>query len=354
MRAHPAQLVPVVAASLCMQTTAHAVQQSLAPRQNVAVLLFEGVQIIDYSAPYEVFSQAGVYNIYTVAETLEPLGTSGGPGAARVVPKYSFSDHPKPDILIVPGGGGSQPGDRGVGKQRENPALIRWIQEQSRDAKTVLSVCNGAFLLASAGLLEGKEATTFWGMLEYLTEVAPNARVVGDRRYVDNGKVITTAGLSSGIDGSLYVLSKLHGPGKAKQVALQMEYNWQPDSRFARAALADMALWRSGINQTLLMELKGRMESTEGTTRRWDQVVIVPGRSPAEVLAALDASIDTTTGWRPQPTSTNPRSLRRQWTQTDALRIRWTAALEVSPGRKDPSASMVRVKVSSEGARAST
>lgn len=350
MRSALVRLAAVLVASFGSPTAAPALPQSDAARPNVAVLLFDGVQIIDYSAPYEVFSGAGLYNVYTVGQTLDPIRTSGGPGAARIVPKYSFADHPKPDILIVPGGGGSQPGDPGVGSQRGNQALIRWIQEQSRGATTVLSVCNGAFLLASAGLLDGLEATTFWGMLDDLKKAAPKTRVVSDRRYVDNGKVITTAGLSSGIDGSLYVLSKLNGVGKAKQVALNMEYNWQPESRFARAALADMALWRAGINPALFFSLNGKVETTEGNTREWAQVVTVAGKSPPEVLAALDANIDSTSGWLAEPASTSQRASRRVWSHTDEQRTRWTTALEVTPDRKNPSASTVRAKVTSGGA----
>ena len=338
-------------ASMGISASAGAIQQPAAPRPNVAVLLFPGVQIIDYSAPYEVFSQAGVYNIFTVAESSAPISTSGGQGAAQVTAKYTFAHHPKPDIVIIPGGGGSRPGDGGVGHQTANPKLIRWIQEQAGSATTVLSVCNGAFLLAKAGLLDGLEATTFWGMLDDLKIAAPKTRVHKDRRYVDNGKVITTAGLSSGIDGSLYVLSKLHGAGKARQVALQMEYDWHPESNFARGALADMALWKAGIKGTLLRTLKGRTEITEGNTARWNQVVTVAGKSPAEVLALIDAGIDSTSGWR--ATRSANASAGRTWTYTDDVNTQWTAALAVSQDPKTPSATTVRVKVSSSGSRTS-
>ncbi len=343
--------LPLVA-SMGIASSLAAIQQPAAPRPNVAVLLFPGVQIIDYSAPYEVFSQAGAYNIFTVAESSAPISTSGGQGAATVVAKYTFGDHPKPDIVIIPGGGGSSPGDGGVGNQTVNPKLIGWIQQQAGGASTVLSVCNGAFLLAKAGLLDGLEATTFWGMLDDLKVAAPKTRVHKDRRYVDNGKIITTAGLSSGIDGSLYVLSKLHGEGKARQVALQMEYDWRPESNFARGALADMVLWKAGINGTLLRTLKGKMEVTGGTTTQWNQVVTIAGKSSAEVLAVIDAGIDSSSGWRAQQGSANA-STGRTWTWTDDVKTRWTTALEVRPDSKTPSATTVRVKVSSTGGRTS-
>jgi hypothetical protein len=215
----------------------------------------------------------------------------------------------------------------------------------------VLSFIVSIGAAAPAGAIQ-LEATTFWGMLDDLKVAAPKTRVHKDRRYVDNGKVITTAGLSSGIDGSLYVLSKLHGMGKAQQVALQMEYDWRPESNFARGALADMALWDAGINGTLLRQLKGKTEVTEGNTTQWNQVVTVAGKSPAEVLAVIDAGIDPTSGWRIQPASANA-SAGRTWTYTDDLNKVWTAALEVSPDRKTPSATTVRVRVNSSGSRTS-
>ncbi|HEX8185579.1 MAG TPA: DJ-1/PfpI family protein, partial [Blastocatellia bacterium] len=174
-------------------------------RGNVAILIFKGVQIIDYTGPYEVFGGAR-FNVYTVAEKAEPITTAMG---MTVTPSYSFSDSPKPDVLVLPGGGGFRPGDGGVGNQLENPAVIKWIQDNAKEAKFVLTVCNGAFFAAKAGLLDGLEATTFYGMIDALKTFAPKTKVVSDKRYVDNGKIITTAGLSSGIDGSLYLVSKM-------------------------------------------------------------------------------------------------------------------------------------------------
>jgi hypothetical protein len=120
--------------------------------------------------------------------------------------------------------------------------VIDWIKAQSASAKHVLSVCNGAFLLARAGLLDGLGATTFYGLLDDLAQAAPKAKVYRDRRFVDNGKIVTTAGLSSGIDGALHVVEKLAGFGRAQAVALNMEYDWRPDSGYARGNLADVHL----------------------------------------------------------------------------------------------------------------
>jgi putative intracellular protease/amidase len=148
-----------------------------------------------------------------------------------VNPKYSFDNAPKPDILVVPGGDA---------RSAINDArLIQWVQDSAKDAEIIMSVCNGAFILAKAGLLDGLEATTTATLIEKLKLAAPKTRVVSDQRFVDNGRIITTAGLSSGIDGSLHVIERLYGRGTAEVAALNMEYNWDRESKYARAALAD-------------------------------------------------------------------------------------------------------------------
>jgi len=208
-----------------------------APRKNVAMLIFPGVQIVDYAAPFEVFGQART-NVFTVAEKADPITTAMG---TRIIPKYTFETCPKVDVLVTPGGGGSRPGDGAVGDQMVNPAVIAWIQKTAASSELVLSVCNGAFLLAKAGLLDGLEATTFHGLIDELKLAAPKARIVRTKRYVDNGKVITSAGLTAGIDASLHVVERLFGADRARSVALQMEYN-PPTAAVARADYADQYL----------------------------------------------------------------------------------------------------------------
>src|SRR5207248_621771 len=143
-----------------------------------------------------------------------------------------FADCPPADILLVPGGGG-------VRNAVANPTLIKWVQNQAQKSEHVMSVCTGAFILAKAGLLNGLSATTIAHAIDDLAQAAPNTKVVSDQRYVDNGKIITTAGLSAGIDGAFHLIAKLKGKGEAQVTALGMEYQWDPDSKFARAALAD-------------------------------------------------------------------------------------------------------------------
>ena len=188
-------------------------------RITVAVLLFDGAEVIDYAGPWEVFGEAG-FKVFGVAETREPIHATFG---QKLIPDYTFADSPPVDILLVPGGG--------VGPALENPELIKWIQKNAQSATHVISVCTGAFILARAGLLDGLSATTITGALDRLEKFATKTKVVHDQRYVDNGKIVTTAGLSAGIDGAFHLVAKISGQGVAERTALHMEYHWEPDSK---------------------------------------------------------------------------------------------------------------------------
>ena len=161
----------------------------------------------------------------------------------RVYPQLHLRESTKPDIIVIPGGGAARRG-RGTRRrgQLNNLKVVKWIRDQAGQARYVMSVCNGAFLLAKAGLLDGLEATTTAGLIEELRAAAPKTKVVSDKRFVDNGKIITTGGLSSGIDGALHLVEKLDGKGWAQVIAYGIEYNWQPEAGYARGPLADMKL----------------------------------------------------------------------------------------------------------------
>lgn len=208
-----------------------------APRKTVAVLLFPGVQIIDYTGPWEVFGQAN-WNVFTVAKSDELLETAMG---MQVKPHYSFKDAPEADFLLVPGGN----------VQHNDKEIQEWLKQQANEKEQILSVCNGAYHLGAAGLLDGKQATTFAPLIPGLSQVAPKAEVLSDVRWTDNGKILTSAGLSSGIDAAIYLVSKYQGLGNAQRIATHLEYDWSPDKGFVRASLADMHLQGFGqfINQ---------------------------------------------------------------------------------------------------------
>lgn len=189
--------------------------------KNIAILIFDGVEVLDFAGPYESFATAGriddsgLFNVYTVSE-------KPGPIAARdnlsINPQYNFSDAPHTDILLVPGGPGTE-------KEIFNDILIDWIKSTSQEVELLLSVCDGAVVLGKAGLLENLSATTHHLDFERLREVAPNTLIKETDRIVDNGRIITSAGVSAGIDMSLYVVSKLLGKDWAAKTARLMEYD---------------------------------------------------------------------------------------------------------------------------------
>ncbi len=230
-------------------------------KKKVAILLFPGVQIIDYTGPFEVFGQAG-FQVYTVAESTAPLKTNMG---MTVTPDYAFAEAPQPDVLVLPGG-------NVPGKAEKTHPAIRWILAANEKTTHTLSVCNGAFWLANAGLLDGLEATTFYGLLGELKESFPKVRVVSDKRFCDNGHIITTAGLSSGIDGALHTVERFFGLGTARAVALNMEYQWQPDSTYARGAFADRFLREGGKFKTAFPEnVQKKLLDRRGDRDQWDE-----------------------------------------------------------------------------------
>ena len=235
----------------------------------VAILLFDRVEIIDFAGPWEVFGGAG-YKVFTVAEKLDPVNTVYG---QKIVADYTFENSPKADVLLVPGGG--------VSGAVANAKLIKWVQDNAKTSTYVMSVCTGAFILAKAELLNGLTATTVRGGIDRLATTFPNIKVVYDKRYVDNGKIITTAGLSSGIDGSFYLVSRMLGKGRAQQTALGLEYKWDPEAKFARAAYADRYLPN-------FQGLDGDIVSIDGDTEHWEvRALITRPASPAEIMETI-------------------------------------------------------------------
>jgi transcriptional regulator GlxA family with amidase domain len=188
--------------------------------RTLAILVFDDVEVLDFCGPFEVFSVANrftdppAFSVLTVAEKAGPVLTRGG---LSVNPHHRLADCPQPELLLVPG-------RQGTRKEMHNPVLIHWIRQASEKAELVLSVCTGALLLAKAGLLDGLEATTHHGAIDLLREVAPRTMVHADRRFVDNGRVVCSAGIAAGIDMSLHVVGRLLGQGVADKTAEQMEY----------------------------------------------------------------------------------------------------------------------------------
>ncbi len=286
--------------------------------ESVAILVFDGVQIIDYTGPYEVFGQAG-YRVFTVAAGPGPITTNM---EMQVTPAYTLDNAPEARVLVIPGGE--------VDAAVNDPRILAWIRERAAAAEHVLTVCNGAFILARTGLLDGLTATTFYDLIPDLREAAPKTRVVADQRFVDNGRIITTAGLSSGIDGSLHVVERLRGKGRAQQVALNMEYDWRPDTPYARASLADAELRRL-FGRHLRLEVPGgdyKLLSTQGTAHGWEVRWQVTTSIPrADLEAALARHLREQGGW----TRASETKASGKWRYTDADRQPWTAQVDFRP-----------------------
>lgn len=192
----------------------------------VLVALFDDVDTLDFCGPLEVLSITGQratgpvpFTVSTVAERQSPaiLTRSG----LSITPYYTYKNALQADILIIPGGLGAR-------HERQNPATIDFVKRQAVRAELIVSVCTGALLLGEAGLLDGLQATTHHNALDELAEIAPACAIVRDQRFVDNGKIITSAGIAAGIDTALYVVQRLLGPDTARETAEHMEYNWQP------------------------------------------------------------------------------------------------------------------------------
>lgn len=201
--------------------------------RSVAIFLFDEVEVLDFAGPYEVFSVAGLrtlpqkpFDVFTVAEKSSIVARNG----LKITADYTFENMPKADIVLLPGGGGYTPDGVAFGSRREmnNPVVLEWVKKQATQVELLLSVCTGALILGQAGLLDGLKATTHFMALDSLRAISTEIEVVEKVRYVDNGTVILSAGVSAGIDMSYYVVSKLLGSEIATEAARYAQYDYWP------------------------------------------------------------------------------------------------------------------------------
>ncbi len=194
----------------------------------VGIYLYDQVEVLDFAGPFEVFNTASrlvqrsqpegelPFSIFTLSLDGKPIQARGG---LQVQPHYGIADHPAIDLLLIPGGV--------IDPELERPALIEWLRRTAADAELTASVCTGAFLLAKAGLLDGKRATTHWEDIAELRAIFPQLDVQEEVRWVVDGRLITSAGISAGIDMSLQLVAQLAGEELAQRTARQMDYRWQ-------------------------------------------------------------------------------------------------------------------------------
>lgn len=189
-------------------------------KRKVGIFLYNEVEVLDFAGPFEVFSIAGnetkPFDVHTVSEKGSLISARNG---LKVQPDYSFSNHPPFDILIIPGGYGAEE------IEIHNEQVIQWIQKQKINVEILASVCTGAFLLAKAGLLDGKQATTHWMDMDTLEKEYPKIELIKDTKFVDEGAILTSGGISAGINMSFHIVRRLYGEELARATARRMEYD---------------------------------------------------------------------------------------------------------------------------------
>lgn len=203
-------------------------------RKTVGIVVFDDIEVLDFCGPFEVFSvtrlneekrreEPSPFEVKLVSEHGGTITTSGG---MRVTSDYSFADCPKLDILCVPGGWGTR-------REISNQTMLEWLRKRAAEAELLTAVCTGSMLLGFAGLLDSRRATTHWRSLDWMAESFPKTTVLRDQHVVDDGTLITSAGISAGIDMALRVVTRYFGEGISRATARQMEYPY-PESNERR------------------------------------------------------------------------------------------------------------------------
>ncbi len=191
---------------------------------NVGIFLFHDLELLDFAGPYEVFSVSSelndyrLFKVFTVTEDGKEIRSVNG---LKVVPDFGFDNHPPIDILVIPGGVGTK-------SEMNKSAVLEWIRKNYQASQFTFSVCSGARILGRLGLLDNLESVTHHEVICQLREIAPLAVIKSDQRYTDNGKILTSAGISAGIDLSLYMVEKLYGLDVKNKTIVYMEYgDWE-------------------------------------------------------------------------------------------------------------------------------
>jgi len=192
----------------------------------VGIFLFDEVEVLDFAGPFEVLSTAGrvaqrsgaevPFRVLLIGQTQTPVRARGG---LLVTPHHAFFHHPHLDVVLIPGGD--------VSVVQNDAEVVRWTKAVSATAMLTVSVCTGAFVLGAAGLLAGRRVTTHWEDVADLRQAFPEAQVEADQRFIDEGTLVTSAGISAGIDMSLHLVRRFTTEDLAQRTARQMDYAWQ-------------------------------------------------------------------------------------------------------------------------------
>jgi len=206
-------------------------------RKSVGIVLFDNIEVLDFCGPFEVFSLTRIdeekrqeepspFRVLLVAEKNAPVTTTGN---MKVIPDCTFTNCPRLDILCVPGGWGTR-------AELSNPMMLDWLHSKASEVELLTSVCTGSMLLGFAGLLDGRRATTHWSSLDWMHEAFPKVIVERELHVVEDGSLITSAGISAGIDMALKVVARYYGEAIARATSRRMEYPY-PDSNARRVSI---------------------------------------------------------------------------------------------------------------------
>jgi transcriptional regulator GlxA family with amidase domain len=195
--------------------------------RTVGVYIYDDVEVLDFAGPYEVFTTAtrmharqapadpAPFRVLVIGRTLAPVHARAG---LKIDPEFGLKNHPPLDVLIVPGGV--------VTDEMKQPDVATWLARVHERASITASVCTGVFLLAQAGLLANESVTTHWEDVDELRATFPRLTVVTGCRWVDEGRIVSSAGISAGIDMSLHLVERLAGRALAERTARQMDFDW--------------------------------------------------------------------------------------------------------------------------------
>jgi transcriptional regulator GlxA family with amidase domain len=193
---------------------------------NIGIYIFENAEVLDFSGPFEVFTTASrvsgnkdLFNVFLIGETGEPVSARAG---YKVIPNYSFHNHPEIDVLLISGGVHAE--------EMLKSHVLGWVRSQAKLVKIVASVCTGAFILANANLLQSRNVTTHWEDIADFKSRFPESTIIESVRWVEDKNIITSGGITAGIDMSLYLVSKLCNLELANKTAKQMEFQWVKNS----------------------------------------------------------------------------------------------------------------------------
>lgn len=196
-------------------------------QKTIGIFIFNDIEVLDFCGPFEVLSVARLdelkrlettspFEVKLIAQTIEPIITTG---KMRVLPDYDFETCPKLDILIIPGGMGTR-------KLMYDENVLNFVKEKAKDVELLTSVCTGSLILANADLLKGVEATTHWKSLQRFEDEFKDVNVNWDKHFIEDGNIITSAGISAGIDMALYIVKRYFGEKVSRDTAKFMEYKY--------------------------------------------------------------------------------------------------------------------------------